>query len=594
MNEYLSAILSFCSGLALFLYGMRFMTDQLEYASGKSIKKYFGKLSGGVFSGFIFGTLISVLIQSSSATTVMVIGLVNANILTLTSACGVIIGANLGTTITSWILSLSSIEASSLSLQIISPEFFAPILALSSIFVRLFSRKSRIYDIAGLTLGFSVLMIGMNLMTSSLIPFENTENFSRILNHLSSPIVAFLVGIITSALIQSSSASVGVLQAFSVTGLVPYSMVVPMVMGQNIGTCATALISSVGAGKNAKRAAFIHLYYNVIGAALISVIFYAAVLSLNIDFLSTDATPTGIALTHTLFNLISTFLLLPFAKQLEKLSILTFPEKKNSGFPYNENEKLLDERFLKTPTLALGICKEVFDKLYLDVFSNIKLAMSLANCGRNKRIDLSSFTNSYDEQISLKNTLQEYLLKFNSQNLSLSDSRELCRLISSLEGIERICESYHKIPTILSQIRKNSKTDALVKSENMEMLFSAICEMYEISSRTTIQKEPSTAHRTLPLLRLVEAISAELKIRHTSKIISRDAPSYDIESGLLFSELIASFEKIAASIYHISTCVIKSHFGGSAFEMREYLQSYEKSAEFEVVYYNFRKKYSLS
>lgn len=590
MNVYVSTALSFLSGLALFLYGMRFMSDELERASGERLKKYFERISGGIVRSFFLGTAITALIQSSSATTVIVIGLLNAGIIDLTAACGVIIGANLGTTITSWILSLTEISSPSLALQLIDPEFFAPVIALIAIFTRLFAKKLRTHGLAGLLLGFSVLMIGMNLMTASLLPFETAESFSAIVGFLKDPVTALAIGIAITALIQSSSASVGILQALSITGMIPYSAVIPLVMGQNIGACATALLSSIGTNKNAKRAALIHLYYNVIGAIVISVLFYSFAYAAKPSFLSADASPSGIALTHTLFNLASTFLLLPFAKQLEKLAILSIPDKKSDKKQISERSPILDDRFLNSPALALSVSRDAFGGLTDRYFEAARYTMHHIKNEADERKSFIDLSLALDKNEEAKDFLREYLLRIDSSALGQSDKRELCRIINSLEELGNIGAQTGRISAIISQMRNKYSDPLLYTNSELDALLLAVDRLIDITRDAIVNDNTEKAHDTEPLVRLIEAIAEELKIRRTTRMISGNAPS----EGLLYSELIGAVEKLALSCSALSRNVIKAHFGGSAFDFREYIKSYEGSPEFDAAYRMLKKRFSIS
>ena len=525
MGDYFSAALKFLSGLALFLYGMRFMSDKLEATSGKYLKNLISRLSGGIFRSFLLGAGIAALIQSSSATTVIVIGLVNANLMTLGSATGVIIGANLGTTVTSWLLSLSSIRLDSVALKIVSPEFFAPVLALVAIFMRMASKSKRTRDISGLLLGFSVLMIGLNIMTSSLLPFESDETLGRVLYLFDTPMEAFLVGIITSALVQSSSAAVGILQAFSITGLIPYSIAIPMVMGQNIGTCASALLSSVGTSRNARRAALIHLYYNVIGAASLSLIFYATVALGDFNILSLEATSAGIALVHTLFNLASTFLLLPFAKGIQALSVITLPDKNDSSPIQEQMDSLLDKRFLSSPSIALSVSREFFEQLFCYEIKRLKIAFDWMVGGSAPPLSPPP---------EFKDHLCEYLLKLDCAVLTYNESNQLFRLIGSIDELEEISEANSEICDIVSRMGNKPKTFD-------DSFYRIVLEIFSLCDEAVRENSMSACHRIMPLCRLAEATASDIKLRRTSRILSEGAPSKASKNDLLYNEIIFKF-----------------------------------------------------
>ena len=371
--------ISLLGGLGLFLYGMNMMGDGLQKSAGEQLKKIIGFLTSNVVMGVLVGAVVTGIIQSSSATTVMVVGFVNSGIMKLNQAVGIIMGANIGTTITSWLLSLTGIQGSSFILKMLKPSSFSPILAIVGIIFIMFTKDEKKKDIGGIFLGFAILMYGMEAMSGAVAPLADNEKFTGILTMFSNPILGLLAGTILTAVIQSSSASVGILQALCATGAVNFSTALPIIMGQNIGTCVTAIISSIGTSKNAKRAAAVHLFFNISGTVIFMVVFYTLNTFVHFSFLNTAASPAGIAVIHSLFNIGATILLFPFANLLEKMAILAIPDK-GSEVEEMEEEKInpdlarLDERFLDKPGFAMEECRGVA----INMARKSKKAMNLA------------------------------------------------------------------------------------------------------------------------------------------------------------------------------------------------------------------------
>ena len=356
------SVLSMIGGLALFLFGMHAMGEGLSKTSGGRLEKILEKLTSNPLKAVLLGAGVTAVIQSSSATTVMVVGFVNSGIMKLSQAVGIIMGANIGTTATSWILSLSGIEGDNIFIKLLKPSSFSPILAIIGVAYIMFSKREKIKDIGMILIGFAILMTGMDMMSDAVKPLANVPEFTNILTMFTNPILGMIAGAVLTAVIQSSSASVGILQALCVTGAVSYSAAIPIIMGQNIGTCITAIMSSVGASKNAKRAALVHLYFNLIGTIIFMLVFYAINAIVGFAFMNDSANAAGIAVVHSIFNVTATILLLPFSDVLEKLACLTIRDDAETAKAESEADKdfrLLDLRFLDTPGLATEHCRRV-------------------------------------------------------------------------------------------------------------------------------------------------------------------------------------------------------------------------------------------
>ena len=437
----LFSILTMIGGLALFLYGMNVMGDGLSKISGGRLEKLLEKLTSNPLKAVILGAGVTAVIQSSSATTVMVVGFVNSGVMKLTQAVGIIMGANIGTTVTSWILSLSGIESNNFFISLLKPTSFSPVLAIIGIAFLMFSKKEKKKDIGTILIGFAVLMFGMETMSGAVKPLANVPEFTGILTMFSNPLLGLLAGTILTAVIQSSSASVGILQALCITGSVSFGTAIPIIMGQNIGTCVTALLSAIGANKNAKRAALIHLYFNLIGTIGFMVIFYALNYFIRFSFLSDSASAAGIAVVHSIFNIVATLFLLPFSKGLEKLACITIRDDEAETALMSQAEKdfkLLDSRFLETPGFATEQCKVVAANMAELTKEALYLSMDLItefDKKKAKRVEeLESEIDQYEDQLGT------YMVKLSQKYLSEKDSHTLSIILHCLSDFERISD----------------------------------------------------------------------------------------------------------------------------------------------------------
>ena len=430
-------ILTMIGGLALFLFGMDFMGANLSKASGGKLEHILEKLTSNPLKAVALGAGVTAVIQSSSATTVMVVGFVNSGIMKLSQATGIIMGANIGTTITSWMLSLTGIEGDSVFIKMLKPSSFAPILALIGIILYMFIKDEKKKHIGGILLGFAVLMSGMETMSGAVKPLADVPEFTGILTMFSNPVLGLIAGAVLTAVIQSSSASVGILQALCATGAVSYATALPIIMGQNIGTCVTAMISSVGASKNAKRAAFIHLYFNIIGTAIFMIVFYSVNVVVPFAFLGESANAAGIAVIHSLFNVGATCLLLPFTKQLEWLACHTVRSKEKITTVENRL-RLLDSRFLDQPGLAMEHSNQVMSEMTRLTTNSLDMAMSLLESYNSEDEalveEMENRVDMYEDQLG------RYLLDISTRELNAADSYDLSVLLHCISDIERISD----------------------------------------------------------------------------------------------------------------------------------------------------------
>lgn len=580
----LISVLNFIGGLALFLYGMHVMGDGLESMSDGRLEKTLEKMSNNMFKGLLLGAAVTAVIQSSSATTVMVVGFVNSGIMKLRNAIGIIMGANIGTTITGWILSLTGIEGDSVVMQLIQPKNFSPIVALVGVILIMFCKDAKKKNIGNIFVGFAVLMFGMTQMSSAMEPLADNPDFANILIIFQNPIFGILAGAMLTAVIQSSSASVGILQALSSTGIISISTAIPIVMGQNIGTCVTALLSCIGAKKNAKRAAFVHLYFNVIGTLVVSILFYVLNAILSFDFINQIAKPADIAIIHTFFNVIVAVLLFPFSRLLEKLACLTIKDKEE-----DEDTPFIDQRFLSTPGLATEQCR--------------KMAVKMAELSKKTLFDsLSLIENDYDEKLAQKikdredsidnyeDVLGSYLVKLSSQNLSVSDSKEVSKLLHCIGDFERISDHAVNIHDVAKEMyQKKISFSPQARAEIMVMT-NALREILEIAITAFVKNNYSLADKVEPLEQVIDGLRDKLKKRHVTRLQDGECT---IELGFVFSDLLTNYERVSDHCSNIAVCMIQVN--KESFETHEYLheiRGYE-FGQYRSEYESFKKKYTL-
>ena len=477
-------VLTMIGGLALFLYGMNIMGDGLGKVSGGRLEKILETLTSNPIKAVLLGAGVTAVIQSSSATTVMVVGFVNSGIMKLSQAIGIIMGANVGTTITSWLLSLSGIESGNIFVNMLKPSSFSPILALVGIIFILFTKSEKKHDIGNILLGFTILMFGMDTMSNAVKPLADVPEFTNILIRFSNPVLGLIAGAILTAVIQSSSASVGILQALCKTGAVTFGTAIPIIMGQNIGTCITAIISGIGANKNAKRAAIVHLYFNIIGTTLFMVVFYLLNVVLNFSFLDDSANAFNIAVIHSIFNVSATFVLLPFTKLLEKLATLTIRDDEEKEVQNNEFG-LLDVRFLDTPSLAMEHCSDLTEKM-ADitkecVYRAIDLIDNYSNDEAAAIEELEERIDKYEDEIG------SYLVLLSKKSITDKDSNTLSLLLHEIGDFERMSD--HAVNIVQAAREMNSKKLEFSKKATKELaVFSRAVK--DIVDRWPVHTEP--------------------------------------------------------------------------------------------------------
>ena len=578
-------ILSLIGGLCLFLFGMNLMGSYLEKAAGGGLKNILGKLTTSKAAGFLTGLGVTAVIQSSSATTVMVVGFVNSGLLTLRQAINVIMGANVGTTVTAWLLSLTGVSGDAWFVEIFKPSSFTPILALIGIFLFMGSKSNRKKDIGVILLGFATLMYGMDAMSSSVAGLKESESFASILTLFDNPLMGVLTGAALTAIIQSSSASVGILQALSSTGAISIGMSVPIIMGQNIGTCVTALISSVGTNRNARRASIVHLSFNVIGTTVLLVA-YSIVRSLvDIPLLANSADQFTIAICHTAFNIACTVLMLPCAGLLEKLSMRLIPEPKGEDKKEEINE--LDERLMITPAVAIDRCRVVTEKMASISKASLYKALS----------QLESFNDDYCKEVREEETavdkyediLGSYLVKLNTYPLTDKDMRESAKLLHLIGDIERISDHAVNIMESAEELKEKEIVFSDFALSELSVIIAAVKEIVELSYAAYVDNDIASAKKVEPLEQVIDNLKEKLRTRHIERLQNGGCT---IEAGFIWSDLLNNLERVSDHCSNIAGCVIEmSH---NSLDLHQYLKNIkEGKGEFVDDYEKYSQIYSV-
>lgn len=546
------SVLTLLGGLAMFLYGMNVMGDGLEKVSGGKLEKILENLTSSPVKAVLLGAAVTGVIQSSSATTVMVVGFVNSGIMQLSQAVGVIMGANIGTTVTSWILSLAGIQSSNFFIQLLKPTSFAPVLALIGVVFLMFLKDAKKKDIGTILIGFSVLMFGMETMSGAVKPLAEVPEFTGILLKFSIPVLGVLAGTVLTAVIQSSSASVGILQALCITGAVPYSAAIPIIMGQNIGTCITALLSAIGANKNAKRAAMVHLYFNIIGTIVFMVVFYTVNTAVHFQFLTEAATPAGIAVIHSAFNISVTILLLPFSKLLVKLACLIVRDKGTEEVvsPEDKEFKILDTRFLETPALAIEQSRNAARNMAQEAKQALRIALTLIDdYSEEKALQVQKIESKVDRY---EDELGTYLVNLNHKNLTLEDSQSLSIMLHCIGDFERISDHAVEIKDAAEEMHQKKLHFSQKALAELHVLEKAVNDIVEMAYQAFAQRNMGLAAAVEPLEEVVDELCRELKNRHVDRLRAGECT---IEMGFILSDINTGLERVADHCSNIGVCV---------------------------------------
>ena len=562
-------LFSLMGGLALFLYGMDLMGKSLERQAGGRLQKILSRLTDSPLKGFLLGLAVTAVIQSSSATTVMVVGFVNSGIMQLHQAIGIIMGSNVGTTVTSWLLSLTGIEGDSLLIQLLKPSTFSPLLAFIGILLFMFGGEKK-KGAGGILIGFAILMTGMTAMSDAVAPLENEPWFTELFVRFSNPILGVLVGALVTAIIQSSSASVGILQALSSTGAITYGSAIPIIMGQNIGTCATALISSVGTNKNARRAAMVHLYFNIIGVTVFLVVFYGLNAFVRFSFVDEVIAPWGIAVVHSVFNLCTTALLLPFTGVLEKLACLTIPDDKGE----KETFTLLDERLLNTPSVAVEQARAVTSNMAELARSGVLQAMSLTH---RWDADLAKKVKEQEKQVDRsEDALGSYLVKLSSRALSHEDSQQVNTLLHTISDFERISDYSVNLLASAQEIHDKEVAFSPDAQEELGVLEDVVQDLLNRTTEAFRQGDLHLASKVEPMESVLSELVRAIKARHVARL---QAGSCSITYGFVLEDLLTSYSRIAAHCSNVAVAQIE--VAQDSFDTHAYLADLRKNSAAE-------------
>ncbi len=579
-------ILSLLAGLVFFLFGMNTMSDGLEKAAGSKLEIILKKMTSNVFISIIMGALITAVIQSSSATTVMLVGLVNSGLMAFENSIGVIFGANIGTTITAWFLSLVGVQSDSFIIQMVKPQNFAPILAVIGIAFIMMSKSDKRKILGTIFVGFTVLIYGMDIMSDSVSGLADSPQFQDLLLKFNNPVIGILIGAVVTAVIQSSSASVGILQALSLTGSITYTMAVPIILGQNIGTCATGLISCIGAGANAKRVSFTHTIVNIIGSLVFMPVFLVVNSALGSYFDENMVNPASIAVIHTIFNVTTVVLLAPFTKLLGKFAHKVIKDKKTDE-EQGKAAVYLDERLFRSPTVAVMECDNYTSQMAVlskdTILKALNLVFSYNEKDAKKIKEYENVLDTYEDELGT------YLVKLSAESLSANDARTVSRMLHTIGDFERLGDHALNLKKVAQEIyEKKIKFSANAEKE-IAILIEAITEIVVMTTRVYEKNDLALASRVEPLEQVIDSLTAEIKSHHINRLQNGDCT---IEMGFVLSDLLTNCERISDHCSNIAVAVIEAQ--NDAFDPHNYLSKIKyNNEEFKEIFEEYDGKYDL-
>ncbi len=568
-------VLNLIGGLSLFLFGMTLMGQALERRAGNKLKSLLGRMTTNPLAGLLTGIGVTAIIQSSSATTVMVVGFVNSGLMTLKQAINVIMGANIGTTVTAWILSLAGIESGNFFIELFKPSSFTPLLALIGIVFYMASKNSKRKDTGLILLGFATLMFGMQTMSAAVSVLKDVPEFQQLFLAFTNPILGVLAGAVLTAIIQSSSASVGILQALASTGSVSYGAAIPIIMGQNIGTCITTILSAIGANRNAKRAALVHLSFNVIGAAVWLTVFCVIKAVIEPAILSQSASLMGIAVCHSIFNILCTMLMLPLSGVLEKMVCRLIPDAKAP-----EKIEALDDRLLESPALALGRCRQVLENMA--GITGTALKESLESVVRYDEKRAEAIRQAEKETDHLEDMMGTYLLKLTSRQISEEEGMKATEYLKIMGDYERIADHAVNILESAEEIQNKHVTFSEKAAKEYEMIGGAVTEIIDLSYRAFTEKDFAAARKTEPLEEVIDQLKEELRTRHLIRLQNRECSA---QAGFIWSDILTDLERVADHCSNIAWCVLDT-------EDRK-LNTHEKQRAFRDSDEEFKGRYAM-
>lgn len=576
------SVFSLFGGLAFFLYGMNVMSQGLEKMAGGRLERALKRVTDNPVKSLLFGAGVTIAIQSSSAMTVMLVGFVNSRIMELGQTIGIIMGSNIGTTLTAWILSLAGVESDNIWIQMLNPEHFSPVVALVGILLMMVSKNEKKKDVGGVLLGFSILMFGMSLMSDAVSPLADMPEFASILVAFKNPILGVLAGAAFTGIIQSSAASVGILQALSLTGGITYGMAMPIIMGQNIGTCVTALLSSIGVNRNAKRVAVVHIYFNMIGTIVFLSLFYILHGILDFAFVDQAISPVGIAGVHSIFNIATTIMLLPFTKQLEWLAKKTVKDQKE------ENYAFLDERLLLTPSVAVAECRENTIAMARLVQDTIFMALELTQVCSGKK---AKEVKANEEKINqYENKLGNYLMKVTARELSESDSREVSKILHAINDFERIGDHALKLSRTVVEMHEEKMEFGKKAQKELGLLRQALEEVISMSVTAYLTDDLELAKEVEPLEEVIDYLCDRLKDKHIKRLRQGQCT---MDLSLLYQEFLNNYERISDHCSNIAICLIQEQ--ENDYDPHSYLADMTgaERARFQERYKYYKKKYKI-
>lgn len=577
------SLLTLIGGLSFFLFGMNIMSTGLEKVSGGKLERTLDSITSNPFKGFALGALITIAIQSSSAMTVMLVGLVNSGIMQLSQTVSVIMGSNVGTTLTAWLLSLAGIESDNVFVRLLNPESFSPIVALIGILLIMTKPKKKRKDIGTILLGFAVLMYGMTLMSDSVSPLRDVPEFANLLTAFENPFLGVLVGALFTGIIQSSAASVGILQSLSLAGLISYRMAIPIVLGQNIGTCVTSLLSSIGVNKNAKRVAAIHILFNVIGTVAFFILFYSIGAFVDFAFMDAAIDPVGVAFVHSVFNIVTTIMLLPFRNLLVRLAEIVVPDKGN-----DDEFAFLDSRLLNTPALAISECTKRMVKMAEISKDSIHEAIRLAD-GYDAKI-IEKIYKTEQELDDYEDKLGSFLVELSNHTVSENDSKTIASYLHTIGDFERIGDHSLNIVKSVEELKDKNLSFSPDAMRELNVINAALSEIVELTTSAFENDDVAAAERVEPLEQVIDTLVFEAKSRHITRLQNNECT---IKQGFVFSDILTNIERVSDHCSNIA--VAQLEVAMNSFDAHNYLNSVKsmENKDFASLYNQYAEKYSI-
>ncbi len=580
------SVITLCGGLAFFLFGMSTMSASLEKLAGGRLEQLLKKMTGSLLKSLLLGAGITIAIQSSSAMTVMLVGLVNSGIMELGQTVGVIMGSNVGTTLTAWILSLSGIESDVIWLQLLKPEVFSPVIALAGVIMTMSAKKTRVRSAGSIMVGFAVLMTGMELMKNAMSPLADMPEFASILTAFTNPFLGVVVGAVFTGVIQSSAASVGILQALSLTGGITCGMALPVIMGQNIGTCVTALLSSIGVNRNARRVSVIHISFNLIGTAVCLAAFYGTDLIFSYAFMDAAIGPAGIAMVHSIFNVATTVLLLPFTRQLERLAYLVVREDEGEK---EEKFAFVDERLLATPSVAIAECaSKTVDMARL---AEKTILRSLTLLEKYEEKTAAEVIRNEDRLDLYEDQLGTLLVRLSGKGLSDEDSRNISKQLHTIGDFERIGDHAVNLLKTAQEIDQKGIRFSGAASEELAVLLDALKEILSLTTRAFAQGDLAMASRVEPLEQVIDGLVTDIKSNHIARLQKGHCT---IEMGFVLSDLLTNCERVSDHCSNIAVAQIETAL--NAYQSHEYLNALKTGgdAAFRSAFEGYRARFAVA